>query len=593
MNDACLASIPRRAAPSALLALALLAPGAVIAGDVPAPADAFEELERRYFDGLRTSPPPAGWGPFGWVDGWPDGPTPRHRTVATPESFTQPPGERAPEDTPFVPDCFDPDDLTDLPLGLTRVDQPALLHWLEFYCTTGRRLLTGWFARAGRFRPLIEAELERQQAPRDLLWVVAIESAFEPNAVSRAGAVGLWQFMPRTARGLGMRIDRQIDERRDFDISTRHGIAYLLDNHDRFGSWPLALAAYNAGHGHVRGQLRQANSNDFWRMEDYGAIFRGARNYATRVLAIAIIDRHRDIFAFDDVIEDPPWQWDEVEVSGGVRLAAIARALGVPLEELRRLNPALRTAEVPAPLPRYTLRIPAGTTPRFVENVDQLRRRYGDTHERVTLRFGETLDHISRQTGIPERVLRHVNDLPRGVHPAYGDEVLVPLQGRRTQPESPRPPRVVLLPAGPFRTGDRVRVFHVVNPGDSARAIAEHFGVPLHQLVAWNDLDPDARLWSGMVLQIFVPADQDLSTSLVLHEEDVLALHLGSAEHEAWLAEQEQTRQIRRRTWTVQRGDTVLGLAIRFGVRSADIIRWNNLDDDASIQIGQILIVGR
>lgn len=490
---------------------------------------------------------------------------------------------------------FDPGAIHTLPFDLQSVHHAPLLEFLEFYNTEGRSRATRWMTAAGRYRGIIEAIAHQLDAPPEILWVAAVESAFTPDARSHAGAVGMWQFMSRSAIGQGMRIDSYVDERLDPILATRYGIGYLLDRYETFGTWPLAFAAYNAGGGHVRGELREYGVTDFWVMDRYSCLYGDARRYALRILALAIIDLNPEVFGFEGLIGADPWEYDEVEVPGGVRLSLLGEAVGLSTAELRELNPALLRNQTPPDEP-WLLRIPAGSYERFVEEYDALAERYGDAHEEVVLRFGETVEHLAERYGVSERVLRAINGMGRYDQAPYLEPLIVPLEGRSRTGEDVEDDGdlpVIITPPSRFAIEGHRRVFYEINPRDRIADIAEFFDTDIYTLAAWNDLDARAELWSGTIIQAFVPIDRDLSNALVLEEDEVRAFAVGSEEHTAYLDEEEAASASRTRSYTVESGDTVIGIARRFGVRSSDIIRWNDLDSNGTIIVGQRLVVGR
>lgn len=478
------------------------------------------------------------------------------------------------------------------PLGLARIDDPAMRAFLDFYATEGLRRATGWRARAGRYRAWLEAELERRGAPRELLWVVAIESAFDPTAVSRAGAAGLWQLMPRTARALGLRVDAVVDERFDPERSTEAAIDYLLSLHERFRSWPVALAAYNAGQGHARSELRTYAVTDFWEMDDYGALYGDARRYALRVVTFALIDQDPARFGLDGLIPDDPITWDTVTVAGGVRLSLLAQAAETDLDTLRALNPALRRLTTPSDVDAYSLRIPAGQRTAFIENFDRLERAHGARHVEVRLRFGETVEDVAARHEISARLLRALNGLERHDPSPYGESLILPEQYASRARAGDRGTVTVITPPTRFAYANRVRVFYAVNRQDRFEAIARHFGVDRFQLAAWNDLDPRAALPEDVVLQLWVDPSRDWTDTVLWTDDEVTALALGSPEWEAWEAARTAS-PTRQRTHTIRTGDTLIGIAERYGVRVSDLLRWNGLDDAGRIYAGQELRVTR
>jgi membrane-bound lytic murein transglycosylase D len=426
-----------------------------------------------------------------------------------------------------------------------------------------------------------------------------IESGFDTTAVSRAGAVGLWQFMPRTGRARGLVVTRRYDERRDPERATEAAVLHLTRLYDRFQSWPLAMAAYNAGSGHVRGEIRRFSVNDFWSMDDYGAIYDDTRRYVHKIIAAAIIGENPERFGFEGIVGEGPIAYETVTVSGETSLRTLARAIDTEVDTLLELNPSLRVARLPE-VDAFDLHIPAGSLPEFLEEVDGI-----DPDDAPTtlcrLRFGETVESLAGVLRIPERAIRHYNGLERREPVPYGTELVVPLDattvsdairasmGRRTSEEPP----LVITPELEVRPPRAQRVFYQVQRGDLLDEVAAAFGVSVYQLAMWNDLDPEAALHSDMVLQVWLRHDVDVATALAdtrfLLEEEVNAMALGSPEFLAWQEEQERERRSRRREYTVRRGDTVSEIARRFGVRPSDIVRWNRLDSANHIRTGQVL----
>lgn len=475
--------------------------------------------------------------------------------------------------------------------GLSEVER-----YVSYYISEGRGRIVSYFARAGRYRALIEDELRAQGAPLDLLWVVAVESGFDPTVRSRAGAAGLWQFMPRTAQSRGLTVDREVDERLDPEIATREGIRYLAYQLERFGSWPLALAAYNAGSGHVRGQIREYGVTELDAMARYGSVYQGARSYAAKIIAIALIARNRAHFGFDSVVEDAPITWDTVEIRSPVRLSLIADAAGTDAADIIALNPALVGKAVPKQ--GWNVRIPKDSFETFVRNYDRVAERYGTEHATTVLRFGETPGMVAQRYDIPERVLRAVNGFSSSDRVPYGSTLVIPQSSRRTQgapsaPAASADAPTVVVPAQEFLYPTRQHIFYEVRAQDTLKDIGEFFDVSPHEIAAWNELDVRSTLWSGMVLQLWVAGDRSLDDALVLHADDVTIVRMGTPEWAAWRRSQSDHVEVSRsrRVHKVRPGDTVLRIASRYGVDAKDIVRWNRLSDSGRIVIGQELFV--
>jgi hypothetical protein len=248
---------------------------------------------------------------------------------------------------------------------------PTPLHfkvqgYIDHYKTDGRETLQGGINRSAQYYPMMKKIFRDSNIPEDLIYISIIESGFKTHTVSRADAAGPWQFVPVTARQYGLRIDHWIDERRDPVKSTRAAAEHLKDLHRRFGSWPLALASYNAGSDKVQRAVRESRSKDFWNLHASGSLPRETRDYVPKYMAVAMIASNLPAYGFREPAVEA-FTFDEVTVTKGASFDTIAWAANTTYQQIRRLNPELISDAVPASITPYVLRIPKGTKQVFLE----------------------------------------------------------------------------------------------------------------------------------------------------------------------------------------------------------------------------------
>lgn len=469
-------------------------------------------------------------------------------------------------------------------LGLTKHQDPSIKAYLDFFDGRGKPILARWISRMGRYQPMILAKLKAAGLPEDLIFVAMIESGFSPRATSPAAAVGVWQFIPTTGSEMGLRIDRWVDERRDPEKATDAAIAYLTRLYERFGSWPLALAAYNGGPGLVGNTVKKYNSNDYWHIQRSGGMYDETRRYVPKVLAAGLVTKNADIFGLSHVTMVEPWEFDTVKVPGGTRLSLFADASGTDVKTLRELNPELLAAQTP-PGAEYTLRIPKGSTPKFVENYDKIKVRGDVAHEIYTTMFGETLDDVAEKFAVAPRVIRAINGLASRERVPYGTELLIPKEGRGSwKGKRSRTPTLVVPKA--IKVSGLERFYYEVNAGDTLSTISAGLGVRESDILVWNFLDPAAKLQPGMVLQVFLKKRPELAR--VMNDDDVKAVVEGSTEHKK-LTTRSKPRVFRHR---VKQGESLWTIARKYKVTVNDLKKWNrSLRRSNLLQPGQRIIV--
>jgi membrane-bound lytic murein transglycosylase D len=466
---------------------------------------------------------------------------------------------------------------------------PALLDILRYYRDDprGRAHIRAWLQRAGRYEEMIVEKLRTAALPEDLLYVVMVESGFDPLVESSAGAVGLWQLVEVSAVDYGIEKTHWSDERRSPERSTEAAALFLKDLYGKLRSWPLALAAYNMGYGALLRSIRKYNTNDFWLLARLEAgLPYETTIYVAKIMACAIVAHNPERFGLADLRKDPKVDVAYAQVPGGLGLGRVAAAAGVSAEVIAALNPELLRKRVPPDVKRWTVRIPADRAERFAKRFPELQGER-ETHGTHVLRFGERLRDVAEMYGTTERKLRALNDLADGESVKPGARVRVP----DVEPEAPAPqsePVAVGVPDQAFHYPDRRRVFYRVQPGDSARDVARAFEVSLDELRLWNDISTDAALHSGMTLQLFVPERTDLGRAVVLAPDHVRPLAVGS---DAFFDYHEALRDRVRVRYRVRSGDTLTALASRFDLSVGSIARINGFSRDKSLRADSEIIL--
>ncbi len=242
---------------------------------------------------------------------------------------------------------------------------------MRFFHTSIRDRFDQWLRRLNRYKPLVDRIFLEFDLPSDLVFLSLVESGFNPHAYSRARATGPWQFMKSTAKVYGLRVDDYVDERRDPIKSTVAAARYLRDLYDLFGSWPLAMAAYNAGEGKVMRALERTQAQDFWEIAQTKHLRRETKDYVPRFMAATIIAKNPAEYGFAESYEDPH-QFDEVIVRRALHFRDIEKATGVTIHELQRLNPELRRDVTPPGDATYLLKVPVGTKSQIEQAIEDI-----------------------------------------------------------------------------------------------------------------------------------------------------------------------------------------------------------------------------
>jgi membrane-bound lytic murein transglycosylase D len=392
--------------------------------------------------------------------------------------------------------------------------------------------------------------------------------------------------MPEGARIYGLRIDYWVDERKDPVRATEAAMRYLGDLKERFGAWPLALAAFNAGYGAVLRAMQKYNTNDYWeltRHED-GLPWETVL-YVPKVMAAAIVSANRALFGYDQIPDDKPFEPESVIVPGGTALATLAKATSSPVAELEALNPELRRKRTP-PGERWAVRVPRGTAAIAAQRLPDVKEAIAP----YTLRFGERLDDVARAHGASTRELRSLNgvDDPSELRP--GLTIVVPA-GRKPLPSPPSETVIVAVPDKDAVVAGRKRVFYRTLATDTVADIAAFFGVKTSDLQRWNNLDADARLASSMVLQLWVADDFDTSRAALVDPAIVRVVTTGSDEFFDLV---EARRGRVRFSYVVKKGDDLAKIGKRYGLTVADLERINRFGHRATpLTVGQKIIVYR
>jgi len=387
----------------------------------------------------------------------------------------------------------------DLPILLN----DAVLSCIDLY----QGPLRDWFgealARGGRYLPRIREVFASEGIPQDLAYVALVESAFKTQALSRAKAKGVWQFIPATGRRYGLSQDWWIDERSDPDKSTRAAAQYLKTLHEMFGDWNLALAAYNAGEGRISRGMRKHGIEDYWELRGTRALARETKNYVPMIHAAIVVAKAPDKYGFE-ITPEPPVAFDTVALDHAVDLRIVAECAQSEVDDVRALNPELRRLATPANR-NFSLKVPNGSANKVSDCLAALPPEKRVTFRTHVVARGETLSALARRYGSRASEIASANGLQSTRRLKRGTELIIPVAGRPAAPARRLPTtRSADVSRRVEPRGDgMVRITYRVRAGDTLSTIATRYHTTVGKLRSWNKGLRGSRIAAGNTLTVY------------------------------------------------------------------------------------------
>ena len=417
---------------------------------------------------------------------------------------------------------------------------------IKFFQNAGKVSIQKWLNRTDRFKKIILPILEEENVPPELFYLAMIESGLNSNAYSYAHASGVWQFISSTGKMYGLDRSYHIDERLDFEKSTRAAANYLTDLYAEFDDWYLAFAAYNSGSGRVRKAIRRHGTRDYWKLY---SLPKETRNYVPNIMAAIFISKNPEKYGFTPN-PYPDLEWDVKEIDKSVSFKQISECSNVTVKDLKFYNPELKQGLIP-PLKEnetYQFRLPKTASSDF----DSLFALIEVTKEQIfnvkshKVKYGENLSLIAKKYQVPMKDIISYNKIinPDRIKPKT--YLQIPINYEQYLEEE---------------ANKRKKIYHTVKTGDTVSEIAEMYKTSVKNIKKWNGLRSDViRL--GQKLEIWVKSSNYKSYS---------------------------TKKKSSRTYKVKYGDTLSEIAEKYGIGLSQIKKWNNISSSGDIREGQVL----
>lgn len=443
--------------------------------------------------------------------------------------------------------------------------------FIDMYLGKRRNLVADMLALHNYYGKIFLEELIKEKMPLELQYLPVIESALNPNAVSRAGAAGLWQFMPATATGLGLEVNSLVDQRRDPRLATRMAVRYLKQLYEIYGDWSLAIAAYNCGPGNVNKALRRAGGGkkDFW--EIYNYLLSETRGYLPAFIAANYVMNYYNRYGIRPTMVKQQLVTDTVQVNHRVHFNQIAEVLNIPVDEIRMLNPQFRKDIIPGDNHPYQLVLPSQQCLSYIMSEDAILAHDAELYARRT--YVEPGEQIART--IP-------NDN------GESNAIAAASQTQNADDNTPIEETV---------SGKVKRITHKVGRGENLRDIAKKYGVSATDIKRLNKLRRGkVKEGDALVIEIVEHKVEKASVEPVLAnnitEEDTKAAERGRAERKENIKSRKSKREDNARTdnnsktqkkertpkntsYKVKPGDTLEKIAKKHGT-TVDAIRKAN-----------------
>ncbi len=447
----------------------------------------------------------------------------------------------------------------DLPLTVN----DSVLQYLSFFTSPrGRAIVEHGLGRAGRYDAMIRRVLKEEGVPQDLMYLAQAESAFQPQAVSRAGARGIWQFMPYRGEQYDLERSYWIDERSDPEKATRAAARHLRDLYGMFGDWYLVMAAYNSGPLNVARAVERTGYADFWELQKRNALPKETQNYVPIIIAMALVAKAPALYGVQ-IEPEKPAVVEAVKLDHPVDLHLVADATGTDLEGLRLLNPQLLRTVTPSE-PGFELKLPAGLTARFQQNIQQVpedKRTSWRLHE---VSEGETLSDIARRYRLTVPALQVANHL----------------DAHATVPSG----FLLNVPTVPVVT----RVVHYrVQRGDTLEGIADRFDVTVTDLKRWNHIAGN-HAPRGLRLKVITGSESAEISAAAAPRSSQARAH--ASERTVSARNVEKSEGVKHK---VKAGETLYSIAREYGVTVSALKQSNPFLADRSLEAGDLLKIQR
>lgn len=448
--------------------------------------------------------------------------------------------------------------------------------------TVERDFFISSYQRSAIYRPLIVRELKKAGLPEELSWLPLVESGYKITALSKARALGLWQFIPSTGYKYGLNRDDWVDERMDIEKSTRAAIDYLKELHTMFGDWLTVLAAYNCGEGRVMRTIASQHINYLDRFWDlYQKLPYETARYVPRFLATLLVIRDPQKYGLDlgdGTAKMSALSYEIAEINKSMRLQDIARKLEVPEENLNILNAELRHRITPDK--PYKLKVPTEAMGQLLSVIDEIPlaetpRGYLQAKRGAVIRHkvrqGETLASIARKYKTSVETIVSLNHLGKR-RVVAGQRLNVPIMTAKAAVSSEKAIKTA-------KGGD-----HKVEKGDTLSSLARKYGTTVAEIRRSNNLKADS-LKIGQVLRIEEGGGEaDAGRKASSGER-------GKGKGKTAVKSKSGGDVEKAQKYTVQKGDSLAKIAREKNVSVDRLLTLNKMMRTDSIQPGQVILI--
>lgn len=366
------------------------------------------------------------------------------------------------------------------------LEQPLTQYYIAQYSSRGGiEYLNTVLARGSLYLPYILEEISRHRLPVELAYLPIIESGFQVTARSRSGAVGLWQFMMNSISPFDLKVNDFVDERRDYQKSTRGALQKLEDNYRMLGNWELALAAYNCGLGAVNRTIQKTKLRDYWALSNKNELKKETVHYVPKLLAAAYILSQPRRYGIDYWPQNQ--EITAIPLERQISLDILASEAGVDRQLLHRLNPELLNGISPADK-NYRLKIPAAQMQAISRVLEREDLKLVSYHSHI-VRHGDTLWSMSRHYGASLNLIEQHNPGISGRYLKIGEIVVIPAFGD------------VKPPSRPILTRQLTET-HIVQKGETLWSLGIKYGIDPQLLAEENGMELNQILREGRTLKV-------------------------------------------------------------------------------------------